>query len=73
MIGTLPTAEEARAFLADVSTDKRAKLVDRLLERPEYADYWTMRFSDLLRVDQSRITPQGAVAITRWLHRQFEI
>ena len=71
VIGTLPTAEEARAFLADASADKRAKLIDRLLDRPEYADYWTMRFSDLLRVDQSRITPQGAVAITRWLHRQF--
>ena len=71
VIGTLPTAEEARAFLADTAADKRAKLVDRLLERPEYADYWTMRFSDLLRVDQSKITPQGAVAMTRWLRRQF--
>jgi hypothetical protein len=71
IIGTLPTADEARAFLADASTDKRAKLIDRLLDRPEYADYWTMRFSDLLRVDQSKITPQGAVAVTRWLHKQF--
>lgn len=71
VIGTLPTADEARAFLADPASDKRAKLVDRLLERPEYADYWAMRFSDLLRVDQSRITPQGALAITRWLRRQF--
>ena len=44
MIGTLPTADEARAFLADTSPDKRAKLIDRLLERPEYADYWAMRW-----------------------------
>ena len=71
VIGTLPTADESRAFLADKSADKRAKLVDHLLSRPEYADYWTMRFSDLLRVDQTKITPAGAVAITRWLHRQF--
>jgi hypothetical protein len=71
IIGTLPTADEARAFLADTSSDKRAKLVDRLLERPEYADYWTMKFSDLLRVDQTKITPGGSVAITRWLRRQF--
>jgi hypothetical protein len=42
VIGTLPTAEEARVFLADASTDKRSKLIDKLLERPEYADYWTM-------------------------------
>lgn len=71
VIGTLPAADEARAFLADTAPDKRARLVDRLLERPEYADYWTMRFSDLLRVDQLKISPAGAVAMTRWLHRQF--
>jgi hypothetical protein len=71
VIGTLPTADESRAFLSDTAKDKRAKLVDALLERPEYADYWTMRFSDLLRVDQTKITPAGAVAITRWLREQF--
>lgn len=71
VIGTLPTADEARAFLADSASDKRARLVDRLLERPEYADYWTMRFSDLLRVDQLKISPAGALAMTRWLHQQF--
>lgn len=71
VIGMLPTAAEAKAFLADATPNKRALLVDKLLERPEYADYWTMRFSDLLRVDQSKITPQGSVAFTRWLHRQF--
>ena len=72
VIGTLPTAVEARAFLNDKAADKRAKLIDALLERPEYADYWTMRFSDVLRVDQFKITPAGSVAITRWLHKQFE-
>jgi hypothetical protein len=72
VIGMLPTAAEARDFLADPAPNKRALLIDRLLERPEYADYWTMRFSDLLRVDQTKITPQGAVAFTRWLHKQFE-
>jgi hypothetical protein len=71
VIGMLPTADEARAFLADPAPNKRALLIDKLLNRPEYADYWTMRFADLLRVDQSKITPQGSVAMTRWLHRQF--
>jgi hypothetical protein len=69
--GTLPTAQEARTFLADSAQDKRAKLVDTLLNRDTYADYWTMRFSDLLRVDQGKITPAGSVAMTRWLRRQF--
>ena len=71
-IGTLPTAEEARAFLADTSADKRPRLVERLLARQEYADYWTMRWSDILRVDKDKITPAGAVAMTRWLRQQIE-
>ncbi len=70
-IGTLPTAAEARDFLADRSPDKRARAVDRLLERSEYADYWTMIWSDILRVDKDKVTPEGAVAMTRWLRRQF--
>jgi hypothetical protein len=70
-IGTLPTASEARAFLADLRPDRRARLIDALLERPEYADYWTMLWSDLLRVDRDAITPAGAVAVTRWLRTQF--
>ena len=69
-IGTLPTPDEARAFLADTAPDKRSKLIDALLERPEYVDYWTMRWADLLRVDQLTITPQGAVGMTRWIHKQ---
>jgi hypothetical protein len=70
-IGTLPTADEARTFLADKAPDKRAKLIDGLLDRPEYADYWALKWSDILRVDKDSVTPQGAVAMTRWLRRQF--
>jgi hypothetical protein len=71
IIGTLPTAAEARAFLADKDAGKRAKLADHLLGRPEYADYWALRWADILRVDKDAVTPQGSVAMTRWLHRQF--
>jgi hypothetical protein len=71
LIGTLPTEAEARAFLADTRPDKRARLIDDLLQREEYADYWAMRWSDLLRVDRDTVTPAGAVAMTRWLRRQF--
>jgi len=69
--GTLPTADEARAFLADTSPDKRQRLVTELIQRPVYADYWTQRWSDLLQVDKDVITPQGAVAMTRWIRRQL--
>lgn len=71
VIGTLPTTKEARDFLADPDPKKRDKLIDRLLDRPEYADYWAMKWADLLRVDRDLLTPQGAVAFTRWLRQQF--
>jgi hypothetical protein len=50
VIGTLPTADEARVFLDDPNPSKRAALIDRLLERPEYADYLAMRWGDVLRI-----------------------
>ena len=71
-IGTLPTVTEAKQFLADKSPKKRSRLIDQLLERPEYADFWTMAWLDILRADQLKISPQGAVAMQRWLHRHFE-
>ena len=47
--GTLPTAEEVRAFVAETDPEKRAKLVDRLLERPEYAAFFAVKWADVLR------------------------
>ncbi|MEO6809937.1 MAG: DUF1549 domain-containing protein [Isosphaeraceae bacterium] len=49
VIGTLPTAEEVRAFVADPDPGKRAKQIDRLLDRPEYAAYFATRWADILR------------------------
>ncbi len=69
--GTLPTAAEARKFLADKALDKRTKLIEELLQRPEYSDYWAMKWSDLLKADKLKITPQGTVGLTRWLRKQF--
>ncbi len=70
-IGTLPTAAEAAAFLADAAPDKRAKWIDALLARPEYADYWAQKWADILKVDKDAVTPQGAVATTRWVRAQL--
>jgi hypothetical protein len=67
VIGTLPTAGEARRFLADRSPDRRARLVDELLGRPEYADFWALMWSDLLRVDREKLGHKRAFAFYRWL------
>lgn len=56
LIGTLPTSDEARAFLADTDINKRAKKIDELLGRPEYALFWATKFSDLTGNDD-RFTP----------------
>jgi hypothetical protein len=70
VIGTLPTADEVKAFLEDQSPRKRAALIDRLLERPEFADYWAMKWSDLLRVKgvvPINLWPDAAQAYHRWI------
>ena len=53
--GILPTPDEVAKFLADTSNDKRAKLVDRLLERPEFVDYWSYKWSDLMLVSTRKL------------------
>jgi uncharacterized protein DUF1553/uncharacterized protein DUF1549 len=70
VIGTLPTAEEASQFLADPDPAKRAALIDRLLERPEFADYWAMKWCDLLRVKAEfpiNLWPNAAQAYHHWI------
>lgn len=56
-IGVLPTADETRAFLADTSADKRDKLIDHLLARPEFVDYWSYKWADLLLVNSDKLKP----------------
>jgi hypothetical protein len=58
-IGTLPTADEARAFLADTRADKRDRLIEALLTRPEFVDFWAYKWSDLLLVSGQRLRPQA--------------
>lgn len=66
--GILPTAEEVEQFLADKSPDKRAKLIDRLLERDEYADYWAYKYSDLLLVSSRKLPPPAMWSFYNWIH-----
>ena len=70
IIGTLPTGHEAREFILDKNPAKRSALIDRLLERDEFADYWAMKWSDLLRVKAEfpiNLWPNAAQAYHRWI------
>ncbi len=72
-IGTLPTPDEVKTFLADASPDKRAKLVSRLLDRNEYADYWANIWGDLLR-NKRRYGDdykRGTFAFAAWIRDSF--
>ncbi|MEM7456681.1 MAG: DUF1549 domain-containing protein [Planctomycetota bacterium] len=71
-IGTLPTAEEVEEFLSDESPDRRAKLIDRLLERPEYVDYWSYIWSDILLINGTRLRPRAVEAYYNWVRSRVE-
>ena len=71
LTGTLPTAEQARQFLLDRSPDKRARLVDELMRRPEFADVWALLWADLLRVDTQTLGRKDAYAYYRWIRDSF--
>jgi hypothetical protein len=65
--GMLPEAAEARAFMADTDPQKRAVLVEQLLEAPAFADYWALKWSDLLRNEERSLDAKGVQAYHRWI------
>lgn len=71
-IGTLPTPEEARRFLGDASSDRRARLIDELLARPEFSDFWALKWADLLRNEEKTMGAKGVWIFQRWLRDLIE-
>lgn len=67
LCGMIPPADEARAFEADTHRDKRARLIDRLMVRPEFADYWTLKWSDVLKVESRTLDKTGVQAFHDWI------
>jgi hypothetical protein len=66
-IGLLPTADETRNFLADNDPAKREKLVDALLSREEYVDYWAYKWSDLLLVSTKKLKGPAVWSFAQWV------
>ncbi|WP_439625730.1 DUF1549 and DUF1553 domain-containing protein [Gemmata sp.] len=70
--GTLPTPKQVTDFVADKDAAKRDKLVDRLLESPEYAYYFANKWADILRVKRRAETTRaaGTFAFHEWIREQ---
>ena len=71
VIGVLPTPKETRAFLTNKTKDKRTKLVDELLDRPEFVDYWTYRWADMFLISGKKLRPNALKAYYQWLRGEI--
>jgi uncharacterized protein DUF1549/uncharacterized protein DUF1553 len=71
LCGVLPTGDEAKAFLTSTDPAKRAKLIDQLLERPEYADFWTLKWADVLRANRKTLQLDGVHKYHEWIRENL--
>jgi hypothetical protein len=69
--GILPTAEESRGFLSDSQADKRSLLIERLLGRPEFADFWAQKWADLLRNEEKSLDRKGVQIFYQWIRQNI--
>lgn len=71
LLGITPSAEEARVFLFDGRPDKRALLIESLLAREEFADYWALKWADLLRNEAHSLDQKGVQNFHHWIRRSI--
>ncbi|MGC3970046.1 MAG: DUF1549 domain-containing protein [Pirellulales bacterium] len=72
LLGFTPSGPEAERFLKDERPDKRERLIDELLDRPEYADFWALKYADLLRVEEKTLDRKGVQNFHAWIRRWIE-
>ncbi len=67
LLGTIPTADEAKTFLENSTADKRERLIEELFNRPEFADFWCAKWSDLLRNEEKTLDRKGVENFHAWI------
>jgi hypothetical protein len=67
LTGRLPTPDQLRRFVADDSPRKRSKWIGRLLDDESFAQYWALKWANVLQIDSKQIQPEGAAAFHGWL------
>ena len=71
LTGRLPTADEAKAFLAERSPSQRMALVDRLLDSDEYAAFWALKWGDVLRSNSKKLKTAGVHKFRQWIYESM--
>ncbi|HVL10913.1 MAG TPA: DUF1549 domain-containing protein, partial [Gemmata sp.] len=71
-IGRMPTVAEAKAFETDKDPKKRDKLIDALVETPEFADFWALKWADVLRSNRKTIQVKGSYGMQAWLRGHLQ-
>ncbi len=70
--GRLPSIEEAQAFLADSNPNKRAAIVDQLLDSDDYASFWSLKWCDILRANSKKLKVAGVHKFRLWVYESLK-
>ncbi len=71
LIGRIPNGEEAKTFVQSAEANKRATLIDTLLEHPEFADFWALKWGDLLKNEEKALDRRGVARFHRWIRQSL--
>ena len=69
LLGIVPPPDAVRAFVADSTADKRAKLADSLMKRPEFATFWALKWADLLKIEERQLDTKGMEVFHGWIRK----
>ena len=72
VLGRLPEVADVKAFLSSSDPERRQKLIDSSLDRHEYAEFWALKWGDILRLTRARLGEQGAFGFHRWLQHVLD-
>ncbi len=67
LLGFPPDPESTRRYLSDADPQKHARIIDELLQRTEFAEFWALKWCDLLRVEEKALDRKGVQAFHRWI------
>src|SRR5262249_23355224 len=72
VLGVLPTPQEVKEYLAPPAAIRRDQVIERLTDRPEFHDFWALKFADVLRSNGRLIQTKGAYVFHRWIRERLE-